>query len=111
MTHLFEKSRAVAVGLVVTVVGLGPVREAMAATPSFPSEDPSEQSAALAAQQEMLSDLKGKLAAQSQLLHAQRETLAAQSQMLGEQRKVLAVQPHVAASVQEGQQPSLPTEP
>ena len=111
MTHLFEKSRSAALALLVTVVGFGPVREAMAATPSFPEGGPSEQSAALAAQQEMLSDLKGKLVAQTQLLHAQREMLAAQSQVLGEQRKVLAAQPHVAASVQEGHQPCLATEP
>lgn len=111
MTHLFEKSRAAVVALVVTVVGFGPVREAMAATPSFPEGGPSEQTAALAAQQEMLSDLKGKRAVQTQLLHAQREMLAAQSQVLGEQRKVLAVQPHVAASVLGGQQPCLATEP
>lgn len=111
MTHLFEKSRSAALALLVTVVGFGPVRGAMAATPSFPPGDPSERTAALAAQQEMLSDLKGKLAVQTQLLHAQREMLAAQSQVLGEQRKVLAVQPHVAASVQGGQQPCLATEP
>lgn len=110
MTHLFEKSRAAAVALVVTVVGFGSASGAMAATPSIPPEDLSEQAAALTAQQEMLSDLKGKLAVQTQLLHAQREMLAAQSQMLGEQRKALAVQPHVAASVLGGQQPCLATE-
>lgn len=109
MTHLFEKSRATAVALVVTVVGFGSASGAMAATPSFPPGESSEQTAALAAQQEMLSDLKGKLAGQTQLLRAQRETLAVQSQVLAEQRRVLTVQPHAAASVQGG--PFLPTEP
>lgn len=109
MTHLFEKSHAAALAFVVTVVGFGSASGAMAATLSFLSEDPSEQTAALAAQKEMLSDLKGKPVVQAQPLRAQREMLAAQSQMLGEQRKVLAVQPHAAASVQGG--PFLPTEP
>ena len=97
MTHLFEKSCAVAVALMATMMGFGPVRGAMAATPSFPPADSREQTATLAAQQEMLSDLKGKLAVQTQLLRAQRETLAVQSQVLAEQRRVLTVQPHAAA--------------
>lgn len=97
MTHLFEKSRAVAVALAVTVVGFGPVREAMAATPSFPEGGPSEQRAELAAQQEMLSDLKDKLAAQIQLLHAQ--------------RKVLAGPPHVAVLVRGNHWPQPAVEP
>lgn len=109
MTHLLERSRAVAAAFVVTVVGFGPVSGAMATTLSFSSEDPSEQTAAPAAQREMLSDLKGKLAVQTQLLRAQREMLAAQSQVLAQQRRVLAVQPHAAASVRGG--PFLPTEP
>ena len=97
MTHLLEKSRVAAVALMATVLGFGPVRGAMAATPSFPPADSREQTATLAAQQEMLSDLKGKLAVQTQLLRAQRETLAVQSQVLAEQRRVLTVQPHAAA--------------
>lgn len=91
------------------VLGFGPVRGAMAATPAFPPGDSGEQTAALAAQQEMLSDLKGKLVAQAQLLRAQRETLAVQSQVLGEQRKALAMPPHAAVSIQGG--PFLPIEP
>ncbi|WP_148289844.1 hypothetical protein [Ideonella sp. B508-1] len=97
MTHLFEKSRAAAAALVVTVVGFGPVRGAMAVTPSFPEGGPSVQSAALVAQQEMLSDLTGKLAVQTQLLHAQ--------------RKVLAGPPHVAMLVRGNHWPQPAVEP